>query len=282
MKLPQKLKVNLKVLGSTLSLALGVVLLGIAIKTTPSDTNITTVTKIQTPLVDTVQAEPVKTTEKLVKTLSINTTRIVAINGEVDEISIGQAMAQLLLLQNVSSAPIYVVLNSPGGSVFDGELFISAMESSKAPVYTICQSLCASMAAHIHAHGKKRYVYDRAILMYHEAAGGVRGDLNKARSLLNFVTRKIAKLDAYIAMRAGMSPEKFQKLKQDELWVDGEDAKTLNLADDIVSIGNEMAPVSGSSGEESKKKRNSVISPNVPDLIKPMMLFDNTGFYLNL
>lgn len=158
--------------------------------------------------------------------------RTLVLEGEVDQYSIGTLANQLLSLKD-NGDKIYLLINSPGGSVIAGEQFISLMEGMKSPVYTVCTVLCASMAAHIHAHGKVRLAYNRATLMYHDASGGVQGEFNKMISLLSYFKLKIDKLDAYIARRAGMTQEEFQNYTKTDMWIDGEDATILGLNDGL-------------------------------------------------
>ena len=74
--------------------------------------------------------------------------RIVWITGEVEDNGMNNAAASLLFLNNQSEVePIYLYINSPGGSVHSGEVLINVMRHIKAPVYTICVGMAASMAA---------------------------------------------------------------------------------------------------------------------------------------
>lgn len=109
--------------------------------------------------------------DKQVKYLNLVEDQTVEIYGEINESS--EAIAQKITSLAAKGKPIYLLINSPGGSVMDGALIISAIEASKAPVYTICTQLCASMAALIHQYGHTRYMVDRSILMFHPAAGGL-------------------------------------------------------------------------------------------------------------
>lgn len=135
-----------------------------------------------------------------------------------------------------SKEPIYLLLNSPGGSVMDGALVVSAMEASSAPVYTVCMQLCASMAAIIHQYGKERYMVNRSLLMFHPAAGGLQGSLDQMRSRLGMIDRYVNKMDAYIAKRAGIPYERFMVAILTEVWIDAEDSLALHFNDKIVNV----------------------------------------------
>lgn len=177
--------------------------------------------------------EPTKT----IKTLKLNEKRVVKIEGpigfykEVDE-TVKNKLKEL----GESEEPMFVLINSPGGSVHVGNEIVSLMQAANGPVYTVCVSLCASMAAIILEHGTKRFALDRTVVMFHDAAGGAEGSLGQMNSLLQFYRRVIEKTNRYIAERSLMKYEAFMDLQKDNLWIDAEDAKNLNLLDDLVRL----------------------------------------------
>lgn len=167
--------------------------------------------------------------------LKVNFERSVTLFGEVDENTVNQAVEGLLRLDNAKPGdPIYLLIASPGGSVFAGEELLSAMESLKSPVYTVCTSLCASMAAIIHQYGTQRLAFDRSILMFHDASGGVNGEVRKMQSMLTMIERKIERVDRYIANKSHMTYEKFMDMHKYDLWIDASDAKAVGLVDKLI------------------------------------------------
>lgn len=180
--------------------------------------------------------EKIDLNKKKVVLLNIPASRTLYLNSEVTAEAVQLIVQELQKLNEESRSPIYLLLDSPGGSVFDGNLLITYIETSKAPIYTVVFGLCASMCAHIHQHGKTRYMVDRSILMFHPASGGVRGQLPDMLSLLTFVKLETDKLDAYDADRARINREKFQTMVRNQLWLAADEAKKLNLVDEIVSV----------------------------------------------
>jgi len=187
---------------------------------------------------------------KTLKAVNIPQTRVVTLLDEVNANTVGKVMREISLLNVISNNPIYLLINSPGGSVLDGELLISAMESSRAPVHTVCVEICASMAAMIHQYGKQRYMYDRAILMFHDASLSTQGKFRQTRSLFNFLGRKLEKMNTHIAMRSNMTYAKFMDLTKDDLWIDGEDAVNTNLADSLIKVSVNPLEVDPDTSEE--------------------------------
>jgi len=132
--------------------------------------------------------------------------------------------------------PLYLLIDSPGGSVITGGAIISAMEASPVPVHTVCLQLCASMGAMIHQYGVKRYSVNRSLLMFHDAAGGFQGPFQQVMSRMNTINRFVNKMFANVAKRSGQPYKDFMLKIGPEIWVDGEDAVTQHYSDSLVSV----------------------------------------------
>ena len=84
-------------------------------------------------------------------------------------------VAQMLYLDSDdSSKPIYLYINSPGGSVTAGLAIYDTMQYVKSDVVTICVGLAASMGAFLLAAGTKgkRLALPHSRIMIHQPLGG--------------------------------------------------------------------------------------------------------------
>ncbi len=187
---------------------------------------------------------------KSVKQLALNSSNTIVLVGEIgpEQASVGQEITEMA----ESGKAIYLIINSPGGSVMDGNLIVSAIQASPVPVYTICMQLCASMAAVIFETGTKRYMVDRSILMFHEAAGGLQGQFNQMKSRLNVFDRLVTKSNHEIARRVGIDSDVFIAKLPSELWLDAEDAVKQNYADNLVNLKLSQGGISSSPNEKFK------------------------------
>jgi ATP-dependent Clp protease protease subunit len=64
-------------------------------------------------------------------------------------------------------APIKLIINSPGGSVYDGFALIGIMETAEIPVHTYAYGQIMSMALPIFAAGDVRFCSPYTTFMYH-------------------------------------------------------------------------------------------------------------------
>lgn len=200
-----------------------------------------------TPDIETI-ATPVQTTNSVTDTKNIATKKVerIDLTGEAEKRVVrlygvvgsnsDSIAKEITRLSNQSQSPIYLLINSPGGSVLDGAMVVSAIEASKAPIYTVCEQLCASMAFIIHQYGTKRLMVDRAILMAHPASGGVQGTLEEMNSQLQMILKYVYKMNDTIATRAELTPDQFKQLWVSQLWMDAEDSTAAKFNDSIVNL----------------------------------------------
>jgi ATP-dependent Clp protease, protease subunit len=159
---------------------------------------------------------------KSIKYLELLTDQVILLVGEVGSDTTN--VASEITKKAKNGKPLYLLIDSPGGSVMDGALIISAMEAVKVPVNTVCMQLCASMAAVIHQYGTKRMMFDRSVLMFHDAAGGVQGYLPHMKAQLAMIDRYVLKADVYIANRSHIQLDDFTNMQSQNIWIDGEDS----------------------------------------------------------
>jgi ATP-dependent Clp protease protease subunit len=179
----------------------------------------------------------IKVQSKNILKTTVPENRVVYLVKAVDFNSAREVTEQLKRLEKQDShSPIYLLIDSPGGSVIDGATIIAQMQASKAPVNTVCTRLCASMAAMIHSYGAKRYSLDQALLMYHPASFGTQGQLPNMLSLLKSLQRFIDKMNANIISRSKIGKDAFDKAVAYEIWIDSEDALEAGFIDGIINL----------------------------------------------
>lgn len=164
--------------------------------------------------------------------------RIVWITGEVEDNGMNNAAASLLLLNNQSETePIYLYINSPGGSVHSGEVLINVMKHIKAPVYTICVGMAASMGAVILSCGEKghRYCMPYSDVMLHQVSSGTSGNIQDQRVSLQYSENLNRRLMTVLAENCGKSYKQILKDTTRDLWLSPEEAVEYGVVDHILT-----------------------------------------------
>ena len=129
--------------------------------------------------------------------------RIIFLGEDVNSHTANLVVAQLLFLQSEDpKKDIFLYINSPGGSVYDGMAIYDTMQHVKCDVQTVGIGLQASMGAFLLSSGAKgkRSVLPHSKIMIHQPSSGTRGkvtdmeiDLKESlavRKLLNEILAK--------------------------------------------------------------------------------------------
>lgn len=176
----------------------------------------------------------------------------IVFSGPVNDSSVAKAQVQLGKLSKELDRGdvIYLVIDSPGGSVAAGNLFIDFAKSLPQKIKPIC-IFCASMGYHMFQSFDERIVYSSSTLMSHRASlGGLAGQVpGELESRLGAIKAILDNMDENVSKRVGMTKEAYQKLIYDELWLDGTNAVRTKHADRVAKIKCDDSLLAGTKSE---------------------------------
>lgn len=161
--------------------------------------------------------------------------RVIEISGGIGFDSMKKAQKEVLDLASQGDEPIWMRINSPGGSVDAGLVLIDTMKAVKTPIYCIVESSAYSMAAIILTYCDKRYGMPHATFMLHEASYGTAGEDPQNRSKIDFLTKYLDRLHEEIAKNIKMDPKKYRARIRDAWWMLADEAKSVGLIEDVVT-----------------------------------------------
>lgn len=162
--------------------------------------------------------------------------RIIFLGEEVNEVSAGLVVAQLLFLESEDpDKDIHLYINSPGGSVTAGMAIYDTMQYIKCPVSTICIGMAASMGAFLLAAGEKgkRYILPNAEVMIHQPLGGTQGQATDIKIAADHIIKTKEKLNKILSERTGQSLEIIEKDTDRDNWMDAKTALDYGIVDAI-------------------------------------------------
>jgi ATP-dependent protease ClpP protease subunit len=163
----------------------------------------------------------------------------IVFSGKVDDESVAKAQIEIAKISTKLERydVIYLVIDSPGGSVPAGNRFIDFANSLPQKIKPICL-FCASMGYHMFQSFDERLVYSSSELMSHRVAiGGLSGQVpGEAVTRLNDIINVSNKMDRSVAARIGIDVKAYQALIYNELWLDGDEAVKTHHADRIAKI----------------------------------------------
>jgi ATP-dependent Clp protease protease subunit len=136
-------------------------------------------------------------------------------------------------LREAGSEPVVVRINSPGGSVFEGQAMFTALARHTPGVIVQIDALAASAASFVAMAGSRIEIAKNAMVMIHNAWGGTLGnasDHEKAAAVLRKIDDQL--VHQYVE-RTGQSAEKVRDMMAAETWLDATQAVELGFADAI-------------------------------------------------
>lgn len=179
------------------------------------------------------------------ESLSINPDKVVIVAGEIYDLSdesnklleIAVPMKDNLtnkdVLGDAAASPIIdIILESPGGSVFAGNVFLNAMHVAQGRGYKlrcIVPAFAASMAFIIFTYCDERYALPNSLLLFHPISRGVMGRVNEEVLSTMILQMKLLSedIDAHIKKVMGINDKDYAHLNNKEVFFTGTQLKKL-------------------------------------------------------
>jgi len=165
--------------------------------------------------------------------------RILFLGSEVNDAVANSLVAQMLYLDSDdNSKPIYLYINSPGGSVTAGLAIFDTMQYVKSEVVTICVGLAASMGAFLLAAGTKgkRLALPHSRIMIHQPLGGTS---QRQASDIEIEAREILRIkDMLNQSMADMTGQPLDKVAKDtdrDYFLSAAEAVEYGLIDRVIA-----------------------------------------------
>ncbi len=169
--------------------------------------------------------------------------RIVVLGTDVNDEIANYITAQLLYLEGQDNEkPIWLYINSPGGSVSAGMAIYDTMQFVAPEVGTICMGLGASMGQFLLCAGApdKRYALPHARIMMHQPLGGVQGQATDIAIQAEQMAYTKKLLQERIAQHTGQTIEQIEADSDRDRWFTAEEAKDYGIIDHVIVRRGEM------------------------------------------
>jgi ATP-dependent Clp protease protease subunit len=177
-----------------------------------------------------------------------NPSRTIILCGEVDDNTVYDLMEMICDIneyddenednvRDYERKPIKMIVNSFGGSVYDGFALIGVMENSKTPIHTYCYGSAMSMALLILVSGHKRFGHRLATFMYHECLDSPAYDkLATLKENLEETKRIMKVYDDQLLSKTKLKRKQIEDTKRIKLdwYMSPEEALTYKVIDQII------------------------------------------------
>ena len=160
--------------------------------------------------------------------------RIILIFGEINDLTSATVIAQMLYLESVSTDPIYVYINSPGGSVTSGLAIYDVINYIKCEVITIGMGLCASLGAFLLATGDKRYALENTKIMIHQPLGKSEGQASDMMIVAEEIIKTKKRLNEILAFKTKQTITKIEIDCERDFYMTSKEALNYGIIDEVL------------------------------------------------
>ncbi|WP_122820501.1 ATP-dependent Clp protease proteolytic subunit [Varibaculum vaginae] len=175
--------------------------------------------------------------------------RIIWLGSEVAEGNANQICAQMMLLAAQDpEKPIFLYINSPGGSVTAGMAIYDTMQYIEPEVVTVALGMAASMGQLLLTAGTpgKRYATPHARILMHQPSGGVGGTASDIRINANLILQMKQELAEINAQRTGKTVEEIREDSERDHWFTAQEALEYGFIDHVIESARNL----GADGKE--------------------------------
>lgn len=163
------------------------------------------------------------------------------INGEINE-SIMENITYYILkynaidkgIQTDKRRPVFLYINSCGGSVLDAMSLISTILISKTPIYTINLGYNLSAGFLISLAGSKRYAYKDSVYLSHDGSAGNYDNNAKILDWAKYLTMQNKRIKDYVMSYSNITSKKYDSLFREDYWFYSDTAKEYKFLDYII------------------------------------------------
>lgn len=168
--------------------------------------------------------------------------RIIFLGNEINDELANNIIGILLYLDNENpSLPIYMYINSPGGSVTSGLAIFDTMKHIKSEVITVNMGIAASMGSFLLCAGTRgrRYALPHSRVMIHQPSGGAQGQAEDIRVQAAQILRVRNNIVRLYSIMTGRSTEQITLDLDRDNYLSAEEALEMGLIDAIIQPNDE-------------------------------------------
>jgi len=159
--------------------------------------------------------------------------KVLQLNRKIKELnnSLTRQRGQLSLKEQI---PIYLHINSFGGSVFSGFSAMDSVLNSSLPVITVVDGCCASAATFLSIVGRERYITRHSFMLIHQVSSFCWGKYDEFEDELENLKKFMTLIKEVYSKYTDMPEEKLDEILKHDLWLNAEECLKYKLVDSII------------------------------------------------
>ncbi len=146
-----------------------------------------------------------------------------------------EAKAFIDALNGLDASAIHLRLNTPGGSVFEGNAIYNALKRHSATITTYIDGLAASMGSVIALAGEKIVIADNALYMIHNPWSTAYGDARELRKTADTLDKMRQSMLNIYQTKTGLDIDVLSAMVDEETWLNASECIEQGFADEITT-----------------------------------------------
>lgn len=175
--------------------------------------------------------------ESTTQIITLNKNNFISIDAEISDSNVVKWTNQL---SKLNSNPMYLYIDSSGGSVIAGLQFMNMMNwyMSQGNKINCIGKSAYSMAFIIFQNCSNRYVISSTTLMQHQMIlSEINGQINNIQNYFEMINQISYQLDNMVSLRLNMSLVDYRNKISNDWWIYGNYAIDYKVADEFVIVG---------------------------------------------
>lgn len=111
---------------------------------------------------------------------------------------------------------------------------MDSIKLSRTPVYTILTGTAYKQAFFIFLAGHKRYMYQKASLLFTTELNIIEGADTQAGNLIPFCEKQSEELKAIMLEKTKLNEGEYNKFSKNNWWIDAEDALKYRICNEVL------------------------------------------------
>jgi ATP-dependent Clp protease protease subunit len=169
--------------------------------------------------------------------------RIIYLNNDIDENTVDMVTMQIIIANEREKfvpesdlKPIWIYLNSYGGSADVCLHLIQIIEESRIPINVKVITVASSAGLYITIACKHRVGYKNTMFLLHKGSIQLTGNMGEAEEVMEFYKVQVQeKMDDLVLRRTKITLEQLKKIRRNETYCLGEEAlETYGFIDELI------------------------------------------------
>jgi ATP-dependent Clp protease protease subunit len=169
--------------------------------------------------------------------------RTVLVFGTVTDATASETVRRLLALDADSSAPIDMIVSSPGGHLESGDVIHDVVRFISAPVNMIGTGWVGSAATHLYlgVPRERRFCLPQTRFLIHQPSGGAGGPASDIAIQAREIIKARERIARVIARECGQTLDQVMADIERDHWMPAEEAVAYGLVSRIIERRTELA-----------------------------------------